>query len=490
MSLLGRLEDLSLADIIQIVYLSRRTGVLEIINDDTGRSTVLFRHGLVVNASSPEKPDPPLPIADAETIRRHIIEVLGPLLHGGTGEFNFLLLDELGPDDIGYDPDAMIREGGFPPQTILVVEGLLKDVGPAPAPAAGSGGPAPKPVAAHFRVAGGLIEVESPESRYRNVIVLERDPLLRVAATRAFESTQMNAAAFTDIDSAREAISEFLRSTAFFITFLEVAGNATSLLQFIKRKNARLPVVMIDADADLGRRSELLRAGADLYVTKPPSARLRPDNANEELGRFAEELVMFADRTFSQWEADIGLDTAAGRRFYEQAQAERIDRTFHLLQQLISELSDPNDISAVTSTILRLAAEYMDRGVLFVLQDDTFTGLGGFGATGEGDDLDGRARRLQIPRNEPSIFSEVAAKGEMHRGKLPRTPANIELIERLGELRPTEVVALPVMHSGRTIGILYGDNAEHRAPIDSVTGLEIFLSQAGYALGNAVAAGR
>ena len=48
------------------------------------------------------------------------------------------------------------------------------------------------------------------------------------------------------------------------------------------------------------------------------------------------------------------------------------------------------------------------------------------------------------------------------------------------------IIALPIMHSGRAIGILYGDNAEHRAPIDSVTGLEIFLSQAGYAFGNAV----
>ena len=56
MSLLGRLEDLSLTDIIQIVYLSRRSGVLEIINT-TGRNTVLFRHGLVVNAGSPDSPD-------------------------------------------------------------------------------------------------------------------------------------------------------------------------------------------------------------------------------------------------------------------------------------------------------------------------------------------------------------------------------------------------------------------------------------------------
>src|SRR5918998_2170710 len=56
MSLLGRLEDLSLTDIVQIVFLSRRTGVLEIVNSH-GRHTVLFRNGLIVNASAPEQPD-------------------------------------------------------------------------------------------------------------------------------------------------------------------------------------------------------------------------------------------------------------------------------------------------------------------------------------------------------------------------------------------------------------------------------------------------
>jgi hypothetical protein len=77
--------------------------------------------------------------------------------------------------------------------------------------------------------------------------------------------------------------------------------------------------------------------------------------------------------------------------------------------------------------------------------------------------------------------------GEAQRGKMRRTPANLDLVERLGEKVPTEVVALPIMHGNRTIGILYGDNAEHRAPIDDVTGLEIFLSQAGSAFESAAA---
>ena len=155
MSLLGRLEDLSLADIIQIVFLSRRTGVLEII-DDAGRHTVLFRSGLVVNASSPEHADlvawleknnlvpaarvavlrkmeesgiPPgaaavemnlISAADlAEAVRARVQSVIEPLLRSHEGEFNFILSEQVSPLDIEYDADQVFKDGGLQPQRIL-----------------------------------------------------------------------------------------------------------------------------------------------------------------------------------------------------------------------------------------------------------------------------------------------------------------------------------------------------------------------------------
>jgi CheY-like chemotaxis protein len=254
-------------------------------------------------------------------------------------------------------------------------------------------------------------------------------------------------------------------------------------MQQVKRKNPRLPVVIVDSIADLRRRHNLLRAGADLYLTKPTPERLQPGLAEEELALFADELVLFADRAFEQWERfTSGLGPDAGKKFYEMATKETIDRSFHLLRQLINELSNPNDIGQVSATILRLSAEYLDRGALFIANNQEFAGLGGFG----GADMDARVRQLRIERNQPSILADVAQSGAAHHGKMRRTPANVELIDRLGGALPTEVVALPIMHDKRAIGILYGDNAEHRAPIDSMTGLEIFLSQAGYAFGNAV----
>jgi Response regulator containing CheY-like receiver, AAA-type ATPase, and DNA-binding domains len=619
MSLLGRLEDLSLIDIVQIVYLSRRTGVLEIV-DDRGRHTVMFRQGLVVNASSPEHPDllsylvakrllPEsavpglrrmeengipygtsvlemnmiLPADLGTAIHERIVSVVAPLLQSREGEFNFILSEHIGPLDVEYDPDAIFKEGGFAPQKIVgaadgeklkplrgleeslkVGKALLRGSASSEAPASSlnlglgqsktpqlapqgdnvlpfptaedrddtefapvpddepfpeasyqpalterKAGPPARPEstgrieepvtheesvppasasnAAQFKVSGGLFEVESPDATYRNVVLFERNPLIRVASRRAFGKNGVKIAQFGTIDDARSAIGDYVRANTFFVTFLELTADSEVLMTQLKRKNPRLPVVIIDAEADLRRRHDLLRRGADLYLTKPAPARLQPGLAEEELSLFADELLLFAERAFQQWEQSAGgLDPDAGKRFYETAAKENVDRSFGLLKQLINELSNPNDIREVTATILRLSAEYLDRGAVFIASDDMFTGVAGFGPTNGGDEMTKRVRSLRLPRNVPSILSDVASSGQGHRGKMHRTPANVELIDRMGGLLPSEVVVLPIMHAKRTIGILYGDNAAHRAPIEAMTGLEIFLSQAGYAFGNAV----
>ena len=618
MSLLGRLEDLSLTDIVQIVYLSRRTGVLEIV-DGSGRHTVLFRQGLIVNASSPEHPDlvawleqgARIPAGSGATLRQmeengipygtaavemnlisqedladaiqaRIVDVVTPLLQSREGEFNFILSDRASPLDVEYDADTVFREGGLSPQKIIssvdgeklkplrgleeslkVGKALLRGSAPAetpppaldlglgreseprraelpppsapeppvrsidnvvpfpasepavafdpvpdppfpalPRPPASSSAAsvAPEPQAepapsrpssnsGKFKVAGGLIEVQSPEALQRHVVLFESNPMIRVAARRAFNKRGVKISQFGSLDDVRSEIVELFRSNSFFVTFLEMTGQAEQVMTQIKRRNPRLPVVVIEGEADLRRRHDLLARGADLYLTKPSAARLQPGLAEEELSLFADELVLFADRAFRQWEEIAGnLDPAAGKRFYEEAEKETVERTFGVLKQLINELSDPNDVSEVAATILRLSEGYLDRGAIFVVGDREFVGLGGFGMTVDPPEMNARVGQMRIPRGAGSLLEDVAQSGQAHRGKMRKTAANVDLINRLGGLLPTEVAALPIMHGTRAIGILYGDNAEHRAPIESLTGLEIFLSQAGYAFGNAVSA--
>src|SRR5688572_12668524 len=156
--MLGHLEDLSVSDIIQIVFLSGRTGVLE-ITQKSGRSTLLFSGGLIAGGSSPADPDlathlkktflaedalpflkmkekKGIPVGTAvielglmtreqlqKAITDRIVGILKPVVRSREGEFNFITADSLPIHDIEYDPMAVFGAGGISPEKLLVTEG-------------------------------------------------------------------------------------------------------------------------------------------------------------------------------------------------------------------------------------------------------------------------------------------------------------------------------------------------------------------------------
>ena len=174
-------------------------------------------------------------------------------------------------------------------------------------------------------------------------------------------------------------------------------------MQQIKRKNPRLPVVMVDSETDLRRRHDLLRAGADLYVTKPTPARLQPGLAEEELALFADELVLFAERSFEQWEQLTGGGVEAGKKFYEMAlegdhrplvrpAAAADQRAFESERHRPGLGDDPAARRPSTSIAARSSWP----------RDDAFVGLGGFGVTRRRRG-DGRARALAARRARTAV---------------------------------------------------------------------------------------
>lgn len=325
------------------------------------------------------------------------------------------------------------------------------------------------------------------------IVLFERDPLVRVAAKRAFGRKEIQILQFGTLEDTRVEIGDLLRENRFFVTFIDLGDgidggrDSASLIQLVKRQNQRLPVVVIDLEADLRRRHEMLKAGADLYLTKPSAMALRPGSAEEELALFADELVLFAERSlisYQQGAAQRGEDR--GRRFYEAAGKEKMERTVSLLRQLINEVSTPGDLTQLTQMMLRLASEYLDRGVLFTIAEGAYIGLGGFGTAGSGPDVNQRARRIRIDASQPSLLADVVEQSQPHHGKIRKTDANVQLIEALGSLLPTQVVAIPIFDDSRIVAVFYGDNGEHRVPIGDLSGLAVFLSQAGQALGRAL----
>ena len=475
MTLVGRLEDLPIADIVQIVTLSKGSGTLQ-LRLPQGRHAVMFRKGLMVNALSPIIPplsvdletrlnagplnrliDPTVPIGVA-ALQKHLVTpldlgkiifqrvamVVRPLCETRSGEFEFIAR-EPSLEEIEYDPDVVFRRGGIRSEDILGkrAEGL-KALVAVKQSLKGAAERSVPPAAADTNPA--------PVARIpdRCVVVLEEHAATRDAIRHAAE---VHWCAAIEARSAANVVA-LLDHKSFFIAVIGLGSDpettAYPLIRDIKRVNSHLPVVVLDDTSDFRRRHRALESGADLYMRKPAN------DADEERSVFAEDLMTFVERRF----ADRGPSKSG----------EPMHRGFRLLVQLLREVT-PGDVSQLSLTILQLAADYVDRGVLFANKGGRLVTLGKFGVRSNGC-----APRLPL-------LDQVVATRHAFRGSVDLALA-ADLESAFGASSATEAIALPVLSGDDVVGVLYGDNGVNRRPIEDTSGLEIFLSQAGFALHN------
>jgi CheY-like chemotaxis protein len=482
MGLVGRLEDLPIADIVQIVNLSRGTGILD-LRLEAGHYTIMFRKGLMVSVSSPLIPnlhvdlegrlnagplkrliDPTIPVGVA-VLQKHLItpldlgkvifqrvaNVVRGLCDTRSGEFEFLGR-EPSLDEIEYDPDAIFKRGGIRPEDILGkrAEGLRALVSVKQSLKTATERTVDPP-----RETKPAPAVRIPA---RCLVVLEDDSATRDAIKRA---SDIHGVATIEATNAANVIA-MLDHGVFFVAVIDLGADPDPvvfpLIRDLKRLNRHIPVVVLDATSDFRRRHRSLEAGADLYMRKPA------DDGDEERSVFAEDLMLFVERRLAEQKP---VKTG-----------EPMHRGFRFLVQLLKEISNPGDISQLSLTILQLAADYIDRGVLFAKKGSQLVVLGKFGVRSNGC-----APRL-------AMLDHVLATRRSFQGSIDEEMA-AELESAFGAANVREAIALPMLSGEEVVGILYGDNAISHRPIEDTAGLEIFLSQAGFAFQNILAlAGR
>lgn len=151
LSIFGSLQDLSLADIIQIIAGSQKTGVLY-VNSSEGRSTIAFKNGFVVSASKPdlahrlgqllrrqndiseielemclkEQHQTGRPLGEIllerllvtrdqlrATMRMQVMETINEIVNLEEGSFSFHPDSQLPQDQIAYDPQHLLLDVAF-----------------------------------------------------------------------------------------------------------------------------------------------------------------------------------------------------------------------------------------------------------------------------------------------------------------------------------------------------------------------------------------
>lgn len=570
------MEDLPLGDILQLINLSGRTGILRIENSG-GQSLLAFKDGAIVFASSDllnvNLPKMLLEMGKlskrqldeifeylkhqkdssfaAELIRKGLLNadiideiakkyfqaVIQCLISYEEGKFSFSLEDTISLEKINFKTTDIFMEEGIDPQYLLLdgaktSDELKREISDSTQKAF------KEFIRQHsvkeeevFLFPGKVFKQEWKEDFWQPSEPSPPKPekledsnnfKIRLAAAASIEK---NIILIDDESLAREQISKHLRNYGFKVyscldaeealkqyrklsqqgkNFVMVSDlimpsfypnsllGGLDLLEKVHKEKPDIPVILMTEYTHAKVRQRAYLMGALNYLFKPQYTKIDIDNIEEIYSQFVQELICVVLPIFE--------NLAMGGRGIKQGEPSQLvpyggalkkreekalRKQISILKEMTEELQHPESSSQISLLALRLASEVLERAFLFLVKSDEYAGVGGFGLSSR-IPITERLRNIKIPLWEDCIFDYVLETKHTFKGKIPQSNWNRYLIEKLENVEPREVVIIPIISKGRVIALLYGDNRHKDEPIESIEGIEIFMSQVGIAFENAV----
>jgi len=354
--------------------------------------------------------------------------------------------------------------------------------GPSPVPALPSPPPARPPA----------------RSPARTILLVDDEEDVRQILARHFVAAGFRIEEAQDPDSALKAAARLRAAADPFILVTDLGMPASGGASFhggfevVKRlwkMNLRPPVLMMTESLSQSLRLRARQMGVQSFVFKPTLSKLNAQQFEADLAGFAGKLAAdVLPRLFEV--ADRGAPprpksrAKVGTAEEEGPPAEDATRPFAFLKRRLVELRQGGDASQIAVLVMKVAREFFERGILFVVRNEEARGLGGFGLAPREEILSLLAREITIPLRDPSVFRDVAQERKPFHGAPPPDRWASHLMGRIGRFHSRAVAILPLVAHRETIALLFGDNPETGREPAGLESIEVFVQQAGIALEN------
>ena len=503
MAISGSLRDVSVADVMQFVYIGRRTGSLQ-VSRGAETASFLFDEGRLVRSRSPHSQnvgdllmqrgyltprDLHATLADRrggaeamalgqlllerrlvtatqldEVLEVQIQQAINGVLNWEDGTFEFHAGEVQTPDDFRACNEILVPRDGFNPQLLLLEAAHIFDQ------------------RAKAAAEGRQAEVGAEERRHSVTAAAAMGDALRTTEgwRRSLD------AFFAEAGSARSATELWWLSqdAGFFRSLTEaLLAQPVQMRRVTSAAAHRLdsagpePLVFVD-----------LRGGEASFQELEAIRRLQPDATLIAVaGAGADAARIFAAGA----QALLPADALAIVAFVEHLLAEppetrrrEINPTgIERLRRVYDELRAGLTSATVALTLMRLISESFERAVLLLPKRETFSVLGAFGIGAGGRALAVAMKGLAMRNDGDDILSRTVAGASLQR--LEPTTASLppEFCRALGDGEVGQRSLFPVGGSERVIALVYADHHD-RLPDDDVQILELAAAQVGIALEN------
>ncbi len=391
------------------------------------------------------------------------------------------------------EPEAAARDGSME-EELLSLEPLADEAEGAPVPE--------DPVAHQQRLpdpgAAAPARDESEASPPRTILLVDDEEDVRRILATLF--TQVGYEVFqADEPSAAVKQAQVLGKAGRSFLLITDLGMPTSggasfqggfeVVKRLWKMNLRPPILMMTDSLSPALQARARQMGVSSFVFKPSLSKLDSKQFEADMKAFAGKMIQDVVPRLGRVAPGARKARAAApalvQRVEPQASAEDLSRDFSMLQQRLVELRSHGDATQISSLVMRVAREFFERGMLFLVKNDEVRGLGGFGRAPKDSNISFLAREIVIPLAEASVFRDVVTRRRPFIGPLPEGKWSRHFEGRIGKFQSAEVALLPLLTHREAVAVLFGDNPETGRALARLEGLEVFINQAGIALENA-----
>ncbi len=268
------------------------------------------------------------------------------------------------------------------------------------------------------------------------------------------------------------------------------------LLEEIQKTSSHIPVIVNTAYPDATIRRRALFLGATYYIHKPERKDISPEELENQLNLFIEEVALCIQNVIQRHEIYFERDQQNILReelLSQLVQAqEELQQVGELVKRDVGDIrflratSDKmvreKSLGKMAETIVEFASSEMDRSAVFLVRKDRISGFFGNDRREEGDGFGDRVKSLDFSKNDSPMFDEAISSGSVVMEEDPGDKLGDAILTVLGDPAPKHAVILPIMVQKLVVALMYGDVVPGGPPIRDMDSLEILLNLASMSL--------
>ncbi len=157
---------------------------------------------------------------------------------------------------------------------------------------------------------------------------------------------------------------------------------------------------------------------------------------------------------------------------------------FARLRRVLADIRSGLLSATMALNLMHIISESVERAVLFLVRRDSLTALGAFGFSAEGRPLAEVTRALRLSLGADNVLTRCLADGQPRSLGFDQASLPPEFSALVGRPRNGQTVVFPVLGAERVISVVYTDNGSSNRAIEDIELLELATAQVGVAFEN------